>query len=179
MSTVVNKLTHRTVTLVSFLLTIFTKLRPLKTNLQAFCCLTERIKKGKPTIKVTAEVFSRGLLQRAPAEPEQKPQQVLQASRSRAARAGSGWHEHTAPAAESPQLERHSTSQKPAQHKAPEGLQRRGEKFLSSSTRAVTSSRSCNGAPAPGSWAASATHHLSLEKNHCTQENVHRKIRKG
>lgn len=68
MSTVVNKFTYRTVTLVSFLLTIFTKFRQLKTNLQALCCLTERIKKGKPTIKVTAEVFSRGLLQ-APAEP--------------------------------------------------------------------------------------------------------------
>lgn len=56
------------VTSVSFLLTIFTKFRQLKTNLQALCCLTERIKKGKPTIKVTAEVFSRGL-RRAPAEP--------------------------------------------------------------------------------------------------------------
>ena len=64
----VNKLTYRMVTLVSFLLTIFTEFRQLKTNLQALCCLTVRIKKGKTAIKVAAEVLSGGLLQ-APAEP--------------------------------------------------------------------------------------------------------------
>lgn len=55
------------VTLVSFLLTIFTEFRQLKTNLQALCCLTARIK-GRTTIKVAPEVLSRGLLQ-APVEP--------------------------------------------------------------------------------------------------------------
>lgn len=68
MSAMVNKLTYRMVTLVSFLLTIFTEFRQLKTNLQALCCLTARIRKGKTAIKVAAEVLSGGLL-RAPAEP--------------------------------------------------------------------------------------------------------------
>ena len=55
-------------TLVSFPLTAFTELRPLKTNLQALRCLTARTKKRKTTIKAAAEVLSGGLL-RAPAEP--------------------------------------------------------------------------------------------------------------
>lgn len=68
MSAMVNKLTYRVVTLVSFLLTIFAEFRQLETNLQALGCLTVKIKKGKTAIKVAAEVLSRGLL-RAPAEP--------------------------------------------------------------------------------------------------------------
>lgn len=85
------------VTLVSFLLTIFTKFRQLKTNLQALCCLAERIKKGKPTIKVTAEVCSRGL-RRAPAEPW-----------TEAAAGATG----LAAAGREPTAERHSPRQKP------------------------------------------------------------------
>lgn len=161
MSTVINKLTYRMVTLVSFLLTTFTKFRPLKTNLQALCCLTERIKKGKPTIKVTAEVFSRGLLQRAPAEPwTEAPAGATGVPQSGSA----GWQrtardESTAPAAGSAQLERHSPRQKAPGTRLLKGCRgAEGAKFPSSGTRAVP--------PPPrllqrGSWAASATHCLS------------------
>lgn len=65
------------VTLVSFLLTIFTEFRQLTTNLQALCSLTARIKKAKPQSKNHNQSGSwgpqlgspRGGLLWAPAEP--------------------------------------------------------------------------------------------------------------
>lgn len=142
MSTVINKLTYSMVTLVSFLLTIFTKFRPLKTNLQALCCLTERIKKGKPTIKVTAEVFSRGLLQRAPAEPWAE----APAGATGVPQSGSASWQRTA------RDERTAGAAQPqpatTPHTAPKALQRWGGSRIPEQrhTRCHTSQRSCNGA---------------------------------
>lgn len=162
------------VTLVSFLLTIFTKFRQLKTNLQALCCLTERIKKGKPTIKVTAEVFSRGLL-RAPAEPWTE----APAGATGVPQAGSaGWQRlpwTTAPGTESPQPERHSARQNRPSTRLLKGC--RGEQ--QNSPVAARTPSHLPPLPQRGSRAASATCCPSFEKNPCTQENVHRKIRKG
>lgn len=91
MSATVNKLTYRMVTLVSSSLTVFTEFRQLKTNLQALCCLTARIKKGRTTIKVAPEVLSGSLLQ-APAEPRTEA--------PAGATGGSSRDEHTAPTVE-------------------------------------------------------------------------------
>lgn len=148
MSTVINKLTYRMVTLVSFLLTIFTKFRPLKTNLQALCCLTERIKKGKPTIKVTAEVFSRGLLQRAPAEPWTE----APAGATGVPQPGSAGWQRTA------RDERAAGAAQPqpatTRHMAPKALPGQGGSRIPEQrhTRCHTSHRSCNGARGQPLW---------------------------
>lgn len=174
MSAVVNKLTYWMVTLVGFLLTIFTKFRQLKTNLQALCCLTERIKKGKPTIKVTAEVFSRGL-PRAPAEPWTEAPAGATGVPRPAARAG--WAHSVRHRARSPGgTQQPETSPAQGSCGAAEGQEQHSREAARTPSHLH---RSCNGAPARRSWAASATPRLSFEKNHCTQENVHRKIRKG
>lgn len=72
------------VTLVSFLLTIFTEFRKLTTNLQALCSLTARIKKGKTAIKKPQSKWQLrspvGVYSGPPQSPEQKAQQVLQVS---------------------------------------------------------------------------------------------------
>lgn len=156
------------VTLVSFLLTIYTKFRQLKTNLQALCCLTERIKKGKPTIKVTAEVFSRGLLQ-APAEPwTEAPAGAIGVPQSGSA----GWQRLGW--TESLQTEQHSTSHKPP-----------STRLLKGCTGEEKNSRAAAHTPShlppllqQGSRAASATHCLSSRKSlvpgKCSQENKKR-----
>lgn len=162
------------VTLVSFLLTIFTKFRQLKTNLQALCCLIERIKKGKSTIKVTAEVFSRGLLW-APAEPWTE----APAGATGVPQAGSaGWQRlrwtHSTsdrePAAGAAQHQPETT-----QHQVPKGLQRQGAKFPSGGTHTVTPptapatglmGRFCD--PLPFFW------EKSLHPGKCSQENKKR-----
>lgn len=136
------------VTLVSFLLTIFTKFRPLKTNRQALCCLTERIKKGKPAIKVTAEVFSRGLLQRAPAEPWTE----APAGATGVPQCGSAGWQRTA------REERTARAAQPQPgttlHMAPKALQRQGGSRIPEQrhTRCHTSRHSCNGAHGQPLW---------------------------
>lgn len=167
------------VTLVSFLLTIFTEFRQLTTNLQALCSLTARIKKGKTAIKKPQSKWQLrspvGVYSGPPQSPEQKAQQVLQASCSPVVQdcRQQPWTGST-DSGDSLQPEWHS--QPTWNHPSLSLLklciaQRRGVNLVSSGTRTITPLFLHR----TGLCAVSATY--PFQKTHCTQENGQGKIR--